>query len=114
MDLYMNTFYNKEGNFDKIPLSEILDRRTDDWIDDNITNANVSELRDVCKKMYKYINNLNKKNNLQFRVSKELIQKIVNETFVPKKITFSVKIKWNKNLELVVEFIIQVIMLLKK
>ena len=47
----MKTFYGDDGNYEDIPLEDILDRMTDDWIDDNITGANISELRDACRKL---------------------------------------------------------------
>lgn len=51
MEIIMETFYGDNGNYAKIPLNEILDRMTDDWIDDEITGANISELRDACRKL---------------------------------------------------------------
>jgi len=51
--IIMETFYGKDGNCADTPLEEILDRMTDDWIDDEITGANISELRDVCRKLLK-------------------------------------------------------------
>ena len=47
----MKTFYGDDGNCTDIPLEKVLDMMTDEWIDDNITGANVSELRDVCRKL---------------------------------------------------------------
>ena len=51
MEIIMKTFYGGDGNYADIPLSEILDRMTDDWIDDEITGENISELRDTCSKL---------------------------------------------------------------
>lgn len=47
----MKTFYGDDGNYAEIPLSDILDRMTDDWIDDEVTGENISELRDACRKL---------------------------------------------------------------
>ena len=51
MEIIMKTFIGSDGNYADIPLSEILDRMTDDWIDDEVTDANISELRDACRKL---------------------------------------------------------------
>ena len=56
--IMMYTFYDDIGNFSKIPLETILERMTDDWIDDNITDANVSELRDACKTLLSVVKEL--------------------------------------------------------
>ena len=47
--LIMKTFYDDDGNYADMPLTEILNRMTDDWIDNEITGVNISELRDACK-----------------------------------------------------------------
>jgi len=51
MTIMMKTFYGDDGNYAEIPLDKILERMTDDWIDDNITVENTSELRDACKQL---------------------------------------------------------------
>ena len=53
----MKTFYGADGNYAEIPLSDILDRMTDDWIDSEVTGANISELRDACRKLQKTAHN---------------------------------------------------------
>ena len=53
----MKTFYGDDGNYEDIPLEDILDRMTDDWIDDNITGENISELRDACRKLLEIAHN---------------------------------------------------------
>lgn len=49
----MKTFYGDDGNFAELPLETVLERMSDDWIDNEITSANVSELRDACKVLLK-------------------------------------------------------------
>lgn len=53
----MKTFYGDDGNYEDIPLEDILDRMTDDWIDDYITAANTSELRDACRNLLETAHN---------------------------------------------------------
>ena len=53
----MKTFFGDDGNYAEIRLSDILDRMTDDWIDDNVTGANISELRDACRKLLETAHN---------------------------------------------------------
>ena len=53
----MKTFYGDDGNYADIPLSKILDRMTDDWIDDEVTGENISELRDTCRKLLERAHN---------------------------------------------------------
>jgi len=53
----MKTFYGDDGNYEDISLEDILDRMTDDWIDGNITGANISELRDACRKLLETVHN---------------------------------------------------------
>jgi hypothetical protein len=48
-EIIMQTFYGDDGNYAGIPLSEILDRMTDEWIDAEVTGENISELRDACR-----------------------------------------------------------------
>jgi hypothetical protein len=48
-EIIMHTFYGPDGNYADIPLSEILDRMTDEWIDSEVTGGNISELRDACR-----------------------------------------------------------------
>lgn len=51
MEIIMKTFCGDDGNYAEIPLSDILDKMTDDWIDSEVTVANISELRDACRKL---------------------------------------------------------------
>lgn len=53
----MKTFCGEDGNYADMPLSSILDRMTDDWIDNDITGANISELRDACRKLLATVHN---------------------------------------------------------
>ncbi len=53
----MKTFCGDDGNYAEIPLSDILDRMTDDWIDSEVTGANISELRDACRKLLETAHN---------------------------------------------------------
>ena len=53
----MKTFYGDDGNYEDILLEDVLDRMTDDWIDGNITGANISELRDACRKLLETVYN---------------------------------------------------------
>ena len=53
----MKTFIGSDGNYADIPLSEILDRMTDDWIDDEVTGENIYELRDACRKLLETAHN---------------------------------------------------------
>ena len=57
MEIVMKTFYGDDGNYTEIPLSKILDRMTDDWIADEVTGANISELRDACRKLLETAHN---------------------------------------------------------
>ena len=57
MEIVMKTFYGDDGNYAEIPLSKILDRMTDDWIDDEVTGENISELRDACRKLLETAHN---------------------------------------------------------
>ena len=57
LEIIMKTFYGDDGNYEDIPLEDILDRMTDDWIDDNITGENISELRDACRKLLEIAHN---------------------------------------------------------
>ena len=57
MEIIMKTFYGDDGNYADIPLSKILDRMTDDWIDDDVTGENISELRDACRKLLETAHN---------------------------------------------------------
>lgn len=47
------TIIGKSGNYEEMQLSDALDIMTDEWIDNNITMENVSELRDCCKILIK-------------------------------------------------------------
>jgi hypothetical protein len=51
--IIMKTFYGDDGNFTELPLETVLERMSDDWIDDEITSVNISELRDACKLLLK-------------------------------------------------------------
>jgi hypothetical protein len=53
----MKTFYGDDGNYADIPLKDILDRMTDDWIYDEFTSENISELRDACRKLLETAHN---------------------------------------------------------
>lgn len=49
--IMMHTFYGDDGNFADIPLPKILDRLTDEFIDNEICGENISELRDACRQL---------------------------------------------------------------
>ena len=57
MEIIMKTFIGSDGNYTDIPLSEILDRMTDAWINDEVTGENISELRDACRKLLETAHN---------------------------------------------------------
>ena len=59
--LIMKTFYDDDGNYADMPLTEILNRMTDDWIDNEITGVNISELRDACKHLEAEVERLKKR-----------------------------------------------------
>jgi len=60
----LKTFYDDDGNYAEIPIMEIMERMTDDWIDDNITGENTSELRDCIKRFIDYSDHVEKNNRL--------------------------------------------------
>lgn len=51
--IMMKTFYGDDGNFTELPLETVLERMDDDWIDNEVTSENISELRDACKLLLK-------------------------------------------------------------
>ena len=57
MEIIMKTFLGTDGNYADIPLTVILARMTDAWIDDEITGENISELRDTCRKLLETAHN---------------------------------------------------------